>query len=53
MINELMLRLMNPLTDGMLKNMLTAPYPNNPMVMTTTFEKRRHPLHGKGIGSHR
>ncbi len=39
MINELMLRLMNPLTDGMLKTMLTESYPNNPMVMTTTFEK--------------
>lgn len=39
MLNELMLRLMNPLTDNMLKTMLTEPYPNNPMVMTTTFEK--------------
>ncbi len=39
MLNELMLRLMNPLTDNMLKTMLTEPYPNNPLVMTTTFEK--------------
>lgn len=39
MLNELLLRLMNPVTDGMLKNMLTEAYPNNPMVMTTTFEK--------------
>ncbi|AGA68563.1 glutamate synthase family protein [Desulfitobacterium dichloroeliminans LMG P-21439] len=39
MLNELMLRLMNPLTDAMLENMLTESYPNNPMVMTTTFEK--------------
>lgn len=39
MLSELMLRLMNPLTDNMLKTMLTEPYPNNPLVMTTTFEK--------------
>ncbi|WP_425801544.1 FMN-binding glutamate synthase family protein [Desulfitobacterium sp. Sab5] len=39
MLNELMLRLMNPLTDQILKTMLTEPYPNNPLVMTTTFEK--------------
>jgi methylamine---glutamate N-methyltransferase subunit C len=39
MLSELMLRLMNPVTDNMLKTMLTEPYPNNPLVMTTTFEK--------------
>lgn len=39
MLNELLLRLMNPVTDSMLKNMLTESYPNNPILMTTTFEK--------------
>lgn len=39
MISELMLRLMNPVTDSMLETMLTESYPNNPLVMTTTFEK--------------
>ncbi|NMA70129.1 MAG: FMN-binding glutamate synthase family protein, partial [Desulfitobacterium sp.] len=39
MISELMLRLANPLTDNMLETMLTKPYPNNPLLMSTTFEK--------------
>lgn len=39
MLNELMLRLLNPVTDDLLKSMLTKPYSDNPFVMTTTFEK--------------
>lgn len=39
MISELMLRLANPITDNMLETMLTQPYPNNPILMSTTFEK--------------
>ncbi|MDP4158519.1 MAG: FMN-binding glutamate synthase family protein [Bacillota bacterium] len=39
MLSDLMLRMLNPLTDDMFDTMLTEPYSNNPLVMLTIMEK--------------
>lgn len=39
MLNEFMLRILNPVTDHMFDTMLTEPYANNPLVMMTIMEK--------------
>lgn len=39
MLSDLMLRILNPVTDDMFDTMLTEPYANNPLVMMTIMEK--------------
>ncbi|TGE31596.1 FMN-binding glutamate synthase family protein [Desulfosporosinus sp. Sb-LF] len=39
MLSDLMLRMLNPVTDDMFDTMMTEPYANNPFLMMTIMEK--------------